>query len=158
MNKKITKSKGFRDAENSSLFSSINKNKRAFIIVFEATIALMILFGFLFMSLDKQRQITSQNYNRQDQNMMLLKYLNDHLEKDESMRQYISTNNEYELNFSTQNYLSTFNKEMNSRVVVCNYDGDCSFGEFPTGVEVSTSEFLVGSASGETKKVKIYLW
>lgn len=136
-----------------------NKNKRAFIIVLEATIALMILFGFLFTSLEKQRQITSTSYNREDQNTMLLSYISEHLEKNETLREYIGTGtgNINELNSAIQTYLSTFNKEINSQVAICGPDAECISQDIPREVEVSTTEFLVSFSSG-TRKVKIYVW
>lgn len=134
-----------------------SKNKRAFIIVLEATIALMILFGFLFTSLERQRQITITSYNREDQNSMLLSYISEYLEKNETFRENIKAGNEDELNNSIQTYLSTFNKEINSQVAICGVNGVCNSDNIPRGVEVSTAEFLV-SFSSETKKVKIYLW
>lgn len=134
-----------------------NKNKRAFIIVLEATIALMILFGFLFTSLEKQRQITSTSYNREDQNAMLLNYLSEYLEQNETSRENIKTGKISELNDAIQRYLSTFNKEINSQVAICDPDAECISQDIPREVEVSTTEFLV-SFSSETRKVKIYVW
>ena len=143
------------------LIQKENKNKKAFIIVLEATIALMILFGFLFTSLEKQKQITSTSYNREDQNAMLLDYISEYLETDETFRNDIKNNNIWELNSSIQAYLLTLNKDINSQVRICEPDDGCDSKDIPRLSEVSTTEFLANFGNNEkiiTKKVKIYLW
>ena len=137
-------------------------NKRGFLIVLEATIAMLILFGFLFVSLEKQNQITTQSYSRESQNAMLLQYLQDFIEKNEENREQIMDEKIQELNNSAKNYLSEYNSGLEVSITVCDFDNNCLLN-VPSDKEVSTKDFLFAYANnGENelkiKKVIIAIW
>lgn len=138
-------------------------NKKGFLIVLEATIAMLILFGFLFVSLEKQNQITTQSYSRENQNAMLLQYLQDFIEKNEENRENIIAENIEFLNTSAKSHLQEYNSNLEVSVTVCDMDEDCIIAA-PSNKEVSTKNFLFAyhSNDGENnlkiKKVIIAIW
>lgn len=139
-------------------------NKKGFLIVLEATIAMLILFGFLFVSLEKQNQITTQSYSRENQNAMLLQYLQDFIEKNEENRENIIAENLESLNDSAKSYLQEYNSNLEVSVTVCDMDEDCMLN-VPSNKEVSTKNFLFaysddndGENELKIKKVIIAIW
>lgn len=134
-------------------------NKKGFLIVMEATIALLILFGFLFVSLGKENQITQQSYNTETQNTMVLQYLQDFIEQHEEIRELVITNPP-ELTGEVRNYLQGYNTNLNASVVVCELDNECPL-DIPPGKEIRTRDFLIISGNSGTlsiKKTVIAIW
>ena len=135
-------------------------NKRGFLIVLEATIAMLILFGFLFVSLEKQNQITTQSYSRESQNAMLLQYLQDFIEEN---REQIIDENIQELNNGAKNYLSEYNSGLEVSITVCPINDNCVLN-IPANKEVSTKDFLFAYANNNVnnelkiKQVIIAIW
>ncbi len=134
------------------------KNKKGFLLILEVTIGILILFSSLMISLEKQKSITMETYNINDQNFMLMDYLRVYTQ--ENLRGEF--NDQSTLNSSVNDHLQNLNSDFASETIICISGNSCVSQNIPNNKEISTIEFLVASSDTnrnlKTQKIKIYIW
>ncbi len=133
------------------------KRKRGWILIVEAVLAVLILFGFLFTAIGKQAQQTKPA----DKGEYLYSVVNDlaiKVENDDMIRMYVleGEGNEEEIN----NILEGMTNE-NVTSCISFVDETCQPNQFNLEKEeIYSAEIIIAtnSTSYKVKKLKIFIW
>jgi len=132
-------------------------NKKAWVAVVEASLAVVILFTFLFLAMGQRAKTTKSGFDFYSLNKIILKQV----DENSSLRELIlSDKPESE---SIKNYfeysLKKFNNNVGVDVCISEMLGSCSSVNLPDK-DVFASDFFVSSNSTDykPKKLKVFMW
>lgn len=132
-------------------------NKKGWILIIEAVIAVLILFGFLFITISKQAQelkILEEKpifYN-------VAARLVSVAEKNETIRNYILAENEAEVNNSLKNELARINPGLNLDVKIKGSNEICSSTLKEKEIYVADAIIAANLTNYELKKLCVFVW
>jgi hypothetical protein len=131
------------------------KNKKGWVAVVEACLAIVILFTFLMLAFNKENQKTSKTDFYGDAGKSILFQT----ENNDSFRNFILENRTSEVNDFVSVLLTNFDSRLNSGSCIANISDYCST-DMPEKKEIISYDFFV--AANETnnlgKKLKVFLW
>ena len=129
----------------------IMKRKRGWVLIIEAVIAVLILFGFLFTAFSKLTQ-QSGIESREEYFYNIANELAIKAQKDDSIRDLVSLGNCEGI----EEALQTINERVSIDVQI---DDECELN-LPTEKEIYSVEMLIATnpTDNEFKKLKIFIW
>ncbi len=134
------------------------KEKRGWILIVEAVIAVLILFGFLFMVISKQAQQVETRKEKENFLYALANTLVQRAEDNETIRNAVLQEN-CPLALSL---LTNDAQKINKRVSINVSIEGCPEPSLPQEKEIYTSEIIICSNSTyyepEPKKLRVYVW
>lgn len=128
-------------------------NKKAWVRIVEATIASLILIGFILVMMSRQQtKTTNIGEDVYEKQMSIL----DVIGKNENLRNKILTNDERSIKIEIEKRVPS---SWNFTVNICNLDEVCS-GDIPYDREVYSAEKVITSTSTkyDPKKLRFFVW
>ncbi len=132
-----------------------NQNKKAWILIVESVIAILILFGFLFITIAKQPQQTKTT----DKSEFLYDLVNElaiKAVKNDGVRTYVLEGDESAIKIWLTDEIN--NDNIQGDALVCNIGAPCTLDI--EAEEIYTSEVIISTDSEtyDIKKLKIFIW
>lgn len=132
----------------------VKMNQKGWLLIVEAVIAVLIIFGFVFAAIAKQ----SQEVKTLQQPLSLYNAANLLVQKaqeNETIRNYVLENDETKVNDSLKDEVNKTRLNVEINVKICNVGDICSM-TLPQK-EIYTGEAVITNGR-ESKKIKVFVW
>lgn len=137
----------------------IIQEKRGWILIIEAILAILILFGFLFVTIARQASQARQ-FDKEEFFYSILSTLALKAEKNEMIRDYVAQstpNIELIENLLTLELTKMGLKKIKLGVGVCNINEECEV-TVEDAEEIYTTDVVIATKLDEYKRLKIFIW
>lgn len=130
-------------------------NKKGWLRIFEAFLAIVILISVILIVLNNRRAV----YDKEEEILNLQANILEYVKSDDAIRSQVLSNNITGVENKIKNVIPDW---INYSARVCNYDDICSLG-FYVPKDVYTNEVLIAANltyynPDEAKKVKLFFW
>lgn len=128
-------------------------------MIIEAVMAVLILFGFVFLAMARQAQ-EAKAFQEKPSFYNIATVLIDKARGDDKVRGYVLAEEEGEVNQILWNYLVMINSRYNSTVTIRGVDKACSYQMENKDKEIYAADtvFAASPAASEPKKLCIFVW
>lgn len=135
-------------------FGNKMENKKGWLLIVESVIAILILFGFVFVAMAKYVQ--ESKVLKEEQSLYdIAELLALKVEKNKTVREYVFNFNNQAIDAHLSNEISKMKLNVEARGKICDIEERCLLEEIQK--EIYSSEIILANES-IIKKLKIFVW